>query len=481
MKHQKYWIRLIGLSLAVLIPFVVVAGIGLLAAPVYGQTFLGELAPKFDRLNGIEEPKIIIVGGSNVAFGLDSQLLSRHVGMPVVNFGLYATLGTKLMMDVSKSNINPGDIIVLAPEMDEQTLSLYFNAEAALQGMESDWSMLRHIPEENRADLMGGVYEYVTAKIKYLREGVLDPAGVYNRDSFNEYGDIVYPRPHNTMLLGYDPNMTIRLTPALVDPEFARYVNDYTAYCEALGATVYFSFPPMNASATEASTTEDTLFDFSSYLYNTLDCKVIGNVNDYIIEENYFYDSNFHLNDSGVILRTSLLAHDINRARGIPAQIAISVPEAPPRPVTEAIRTEADALLSTYFTYVEYGGGYAVSGVSEEGRKLSALTLPGTYDGKAVLAIERGAFAGCDKLLKLTLSQNTAQLMDGAFADCPNLKMVCLPHGSPEGISVGNGLMEDAAGDIKLVLGSREAFEAFVADYFWSQYGQYMELTGETK
>jgi hypothetical protein len=128
--------------------------------------------------------------------------------------------------------------------------------------------------------------------------------------------------------------------------------------------------------------------------------------------------------------------------------------------VTEAIRTEADALLSTYFTYVEYGGGYAVSGVSEEGRKLSALTLPGTYDGKAVLAIERGAFAGCDKLLKVTLSQNTAQLMDGAFADCPNLTMVCLPHGSPEGISVGNGLMEDAAGDIKLVLGSREAFEA---------------------
>ena len=194
----KNWIKLIALILAVLIPFGAVLGIAAFAKPVYGQTFLGELAPKYERLKAIDEPKVIIVGGSSVAFGLDSALLEQHVGMPVVNFGLYATLGTKIMMDLSKANINEGDIVVLAPEMDAQTLSLYFNAEAALQGMESDWSMLRYIDSDNHSDLVGGLYEYLTSKIKYLREGLLDPAGVYNRDSFNEYGDIVYERPHNS-------------------------------------------------------------------------------------------------------------------------------------------------------------------------------------------------------------------------------------------------------------------------------------------
>ena len=41
------------------------------------------------------------------------------------------------MMDLSKMNINQGDIVVLAPELNEQTYSLYFNPvalEEALDG-----------------------------------------------------------------------------------------------------------------------------------------------------------------------------------------------------------------------------------------------------------------------------------------------------------------------------------------------------------
>ena len=476
MKKMKNWVKLICLTLVALIPFGAVLGIAFFAPPVYGQTFLGELAPKFDRLKAIQDPKVIVVGGSNIAFGLDSQLLEQYVGMPVVNFGLYATLGTKIMMDLSKANLGEGDIVVLAPEMDEQTLSLYFNAEAALQGLESNWEMLRYIPREHYEALAGGVYDYVTAKLQYLRGDLLDPSGVYNRDSFNAYGDIVYARPHNTMLLGYDPNMPIDLTPALFDLEFIDYVNQYTAYCEKQGATVYFSFPPMNAGAVSAANTQDTLIEFYRYLYENLDCKVISNPSDYIIEENYFYDSNFHLNDSGVILRTSLLAHDLNRARGIATPITIEIPEAPERPVSETVLAEADALLATYFTFVEFGGGYAINGVTQEGEKLDALTVPGSYEGKAVFAIEKDAFAGCDKLTKITINSNIVQLMDGAFAGCPRLAKIYINRDSAEGLGVGDALFAGAAEDVKMVLTSQEAFDSFVADYFWSKYGAYMIL-----
>lgn len=476
MRNLKNSVKLIALTLALLIPFLAVFSIAAFAPPVYDQTFLGELSPKYDRLNAIDEPKIIVVGGSNVAFGLDSALLEQHVGMPVVNFGLYATLGTKMMMDLSKANLNEGDIVILAPEMDPQTLSLYFNAEAALQGIESDWSMLRYIPKENYADLAGGLYEYVTAKIRYLQNGRLDPSGVYNRDSFNQYGDIVYPRPYNTMLLGYDPNKTIELTAKLFDEEFIDYVNAYTADCKERDVTVYFTFPPMNAAAMSSANTEDTLFDFYRYLYENLACEVIGNVNDYIIDEDYFFDSNFHLNDSGVILRTSLLAHDIQRARGITAQIAITIPDAPERPVTDDILAETDALLASHFTYTEYGGGYAVSGVSEEGKKLSALTVPRSFDGKAVLAIEKNAFADCENLTKITINSNIVQLMDGAFADCPNLKKIYIMRDSAEGLGVGGDVFAGAPSGVKMVLTTQESFESFVADYFWSKYGEYMTL-----
>jgi len=139
----KNWIKLIALTLAVLIPFGAILGITAFAKPVYGQTFLGELAPKYERLNAIDEPKVIIVGGSSVAFGLDSKLLEQHIGMPVVNFGLYATLGTKVMLDLSRAGIHAGDIIVLAPEMDAQTLSLYFNPESTWQAVEAEGARVK--------------------------------------------------------------------------------------------------------------------------------------------------------------------------------------------------------------------------------------------------------------------------------------------------------------------------------------------------
>ena len=475
----KNWIKLIALILAVLIPFGGIVGVIGFVKPVYGQTFLGELAPKYERLNAVDEPKVIIVGGSSVAFGLDSALLEEQIGMPVINFGLYATLGTKIMMDLSKANINEGDIVVLAPEMDAQTLSLYFNAEAALQGMESNWEMIRYIDSDDHSDLIGGLYEYLTKKVKYLREGLLDPVGVYNRDSFNEYGDIVYERPYNTMLLGYDPTKSIELTSELFDEEFVAYVNDYTAYCEEKGATVYFSFCPMNASAMSSANTEDSIFEFYSYLYEALDCEVIGNVNEYIIEENYFYDSNFHLNDSGVLLRTSLLAKDINRARGLAHAISIEIPEAPERPISEAVAAETDALLASHFTYVDYGNGYAVNGVTEEGKKLAALTLPASYEGKPVLAIEKGTFNGCDNLTKITIDTNIVQLMDGAFAGAPNLAKIYVKHATAEPLGVGDAVFEGAPANVKMVLVTQESYESFVADYFWSKYGAYMILEKE--
>ena len=101
----------------------------------YTQTYVGALEGMFDRLNSIDEPKVIVVGGSNVAFGLRSDLMEQELGMPCVNFGLYGTIGTKAMLDLSKSNINKGDIVILATETTRQAMSMYFNPDAMLRAL----------------------------------------------------------------------------------------------------------------------------------------------------------------------------------------------------------------------------------------------------------------------------------------------------------------------------------------------------------
>ena len=108
---KKSWISFICILLCVLIPFAAIASIISFLPSQFKNTFLGGLKIKIDRIESIEEPKIVIIGGSSVPFGVDSKQMEEMLGMPVVNFGLYATLGTKLMLDLSREYINSGDII----------------------------------------------------------------------------------------------------------------------------------------------------------------------------------------------------------------------------------------------------------------------------------------------------------------------------------------------------------------------------------
>ena len=132
--------------LAVIILVAPIASVTILtlAAPCqYDQTFLGELEEKHKRLTSLKEEKIVLIGGSNLAFGLDSEKLQEYVGMPVVNYGLYATIGTKAMLDMSRSHIKEGDVVVICPETDKQTYSLYYNAHSMWQALDCDLSMLK--------------------------------------------------------------------------------------------------------------------------------------------------------------------------------------------------------------------------------------------------------------------------------------------------------------------------------------------------
>ena len=259
------------LLLSVLIPFVFI-GVSVFAVPpVYDETFLGELSAKYALLKETDEPKIVVIGGSSAAFGLDSTLIGEAVGRPVVNFGLYATLGTKMMLDLSRANIGKGDTVILAPELDEQTLSLYFNATSAWQAIDSDPSMLLRVGFRNGSELLGGVVEYLGKKFEYSLAGrKVTQTGVYSRSSFNESGDIVYPRPYNVMTFGYDRSTEIRLEPDIFSEEFIEYVNRYISWARRRGAEVYFAFCPMNRDALAPGTTDDSVYEFVEFIEENL-------------------------------------------------------------------------------------------------------------------------------------------------------------------------------------------------------------------
>ena len=470
---KQVYIRCLLILLAILLPVGALASLGFLTPPQYKNTFLGELSDKYQRLYSIDEPKIILIGGSSVAFGYNTKLMQEKLGMPVVNFGLYASLGTKIMLDLAADSIGKGDIVILAPEMDPQTLSLYFNGESFWQAADSDFSMLSKVAYDNYGAVLGNYWGYVKEKLYYLQTEMLDPEGVYNEASFDEYGDIVYARPQNA-IYGYDRTQIIKLTPDIVDDAFVDYVNQYVSMAKQKGATVFFTFSPMNEMALAEGTTDESLWNFFDYMCRTLDCPVISNIHDCILEAGYFYDSNFHLNDSGVVVRTVSLIKDIRRALGITAPMKVSIPEAPPIPEppqridpndTEA-SLDADCFL---YEADEKDGRLIVIGVTDEGKLRTELTIPAYYEDKEISTIGEYAFRGCSKLERITVQCNVSSIQSRAFADCPSLKTVRMETQGSNVLVNSETLLDETHASLQFSV-SNDNYTTFVSDYFWTPY-----------
>ena len=522
-RGKAWFVKVFAAMMAVFIlPIVFIAVTVFALPPVYEDSFIGELGEKYDRLNSIEKTKkIVIIGGSSVAFGLDSYMMEQafNEDYEIVNFGLYADLGTKVMMDLSKSNINKGDIIVLAPEMNAQTLSLYFNGDTMLQALDRKpldrkLEMLLYVDWDDYDSLIGSSLQFSANKISFLLSGERPNTGrpAYQKDQFNDYGDIIYDRPYNEMP-SIQNVITLDYSARLTDKnvtdydEYIEYVNDYVKFCERKGATVYFSFCPMNEAAmsvdnmTNDGRDTEVIDDFYENLCKVLRCRVISNVYDYILDEGYFYDSEFHLNNAGVTVRTALLIDDIKRELEDPSRTPIldfqsgeeldALPKAPgfnpeniepEAPVTpEDELRDAENAKDFVFEAYTMGGNtyYAVVGISDEGKTKDTLTIPDKYNGSNVARIDPYAFNSSTVLKKLYLGKNINAIQGNAF----NGSSITEVHIHDDGLGIEISVPNNLAGDLAVngcapglkIFVPKADYADFLAEYyFWGDYSLYL-------
>ena len=481
--------------LAVLVIITVIAPLGaimvssFLIPPQYSDTFVGVLDEKLERLTSIEEEKIVIVGGSSVAFGIDSELMENELGRPVVNFGLYAALGTKLMLDLSKAGIKKGDVVILAPELDAQTLSLYFSAENTLNAIDDDKSILKYIPSEHYVSLFGGSWRFASDKFSYwFNNNAPDPEGIYNADSFDEYLDIKEGlRPQNVMKRYYDPNTVIDLSPSIVSDDFIDYLNEYIAWCESQGASVFFTWCPINSAALKEGTTNATLSEFSSYIEYNIDCEIISDLmDDYygpIMDKAYFYDTNFHLNDAGVIRRSINLVNDIHLALDDGEYCLLDLPDPPPLPEVN-IRYDGFDENEKYFTYelIKNELGEVISqkvvGLTEEGKAMTTLTLPVGIEGYIVTEIGAEVFKNSAvKTLIIPENSRCETIGNGAFDGSAITKLYILKayqnNGAPDDLIIPPASFPPLSSGFRIYVPSADDYKS---GYHWGDVANVNEL-----
>lgn len=449
------------LVLALLVPGVLLCW-GFWLPAQYSDTFLGELPYKFQRLEETQGKRIVIIGGSSVAFGVDSALIAQAFpDYQVVNFGLYAALGTKLMVDLAWESLRGGDIVILSPEQNSQSLSLFFDGASAWQGFDGAFSMAARVAPENWGAMLAAFPEFAAAKFRYVRAGnPPTPTGIYRRDSFNEYGDISADCPGNTMPGGFDPNTPISFDIEEMDADFVEYLNDFGTEMGKNGVQVFYRFPPMNALAI----TGGNLDDYYDALQSMLDFPILGNPHHCVLDAGWFFDTNFHLNSSGKIRNTRNLIRDLKAQLGDSSPTEIAIPTMPP-PVSQ--NHTGDNGDAAYFTYRIEGETAVLTGLTEEGKKQTILTVPSELEGCPVTRLGRAVFAGNGVITKIVVPPALGIIDDGAFDGCKSLAGVYLRSANPGDCLVGQHLLDGTEAKIYV---PADALTDYRLHYFWASY-----------
>ena len=416
--------RIVATALAVILAeqvFFLICGFGL---PVqFGDTFMGELKSKYERLKETSGKRIVLVGGSGVAFDCDSALMDDFFpSYEIVNFGMYAGLGTKAVMDLSENYIHEGDIVILSPEQSEQTFSDYFNGEYMWQAADGAFGMLRDLKSENFEAMLGNFPRFALEKLNYVMKGQKPQTdSIYQKKSFNTYGDIELDTCRENILPnGYDVNQKVRFTEDVVQPEFMDYMNDWAKRLEKKGAVVWYRYCPVNKLSVEDM---DDLAAYDVFLRQKLDFPVIGNPENSLMEAEWFFDTNFHLNRPGKEVNTVQLIRDMKAMLGDDRAVTVELPEKPHR-------TWGD--------------------VSAETRIWTAKDSE-TYQGEETIVIP----------------ENVTQIEDYAFSNCAGLKQIVLEQKDPSKCIVGQHLLDGTGAEI---LVPQMSVDSYKRNYFWSVY-----------
>ncbi len=296
------------LKLFIIFLFIIVFCISIM--PQYSEHYTASLIDKVERLENIEEAKVVLLGNSNLAFGINSQLMEEELKMPVVNMGLHAGLGNSFHEEMARINVCEGDIYVLCHTDYGESRELVDPVLAWIV-LENNWNLWQILRTEDILPMIKAYPQYLRKCLDlYINEnGNLKAEGVYFRDSFNEYGDVAYEREENE----YEFTEVI---PASVSDDTVTEINELTKWLEERGAHLVIAAYPIGAGEKTVDASE--FIALQEELESKMDCMVISNFIDYMYEYRFFYDTEWHLTSEGADMRTRQLVQDIlNWKKGI--------------------------------------------------------------------------------------------------------------------------------------------------------------------
>ena len=268
---------------------------------------------KLRERNG--RPRLLLVGGSNLTFGVVSPMIENKFDVEVVNTAVNAGYGLKYIIDDIKPFVREGDTVLLVPEYAHFFNRTFYGGEPLLGALNVAPSSVKLLDHNQLLATARDAPKYSLDKFRMLLKARIRgvDARPYTRSSFNSHGDVVAhwelkPKPFaNTKLLSGE-----------YEPQAMQYVLDFAAFVESRGGRFSLSYPCLNQGSYSQS--GDAVAKVQQE-FRASGLHLVGTPARYSFPDQLYFDTHYHLVKEGQIRRTEYLIEDLSRdAYGIAAR-----------------------------------------------------------------------------------------------------------------------------------------------------------------
>ena len=286
-------------------------------APVYSGSYYATFADKYDRLLSLSKTrKLVLFSGSSARFGYGSAALDQALpSYAVVNMGVFAYTNALPQLELIRSQLQEGDLLLLSPEFDaakRQFCTTNAFDDDFFCMVEENYDLLALLDLRQYSGVFSALGSYLqtrtgmAARSYAISPAELDEDGnAVDTPSYNAYGDYILYRPdagEDTPIYGLPVDYTVDAFPQAyyIDPanaEIARFTAD--------GVRVYLTYSPRNSQAVSEASTPEAIAALDAYFRENLNAAILTPLQDSLLPGRYFYGTDNHLSTNGVALRTA--------------------------------------------------------------------------------------------------------------------------------------------------------------------------------
>lgn len=272
-----------------------------------------------------DKQRLIIISGSNSLFGFDSSLIAKHTKYQPINYATHAGLPINYHIDKIIANAKSGDIIAMPLEFeyytrDKPQKDIWYIANMLLWGrgynkyisfsgyilayfsdmpIDTIKRFAKHKNINNNPKVE--MQEIWTQNI--ATNNTCGEFDGYNYKSLNAYGDFCAQENKEPYVVDSDYNLNpnLQISQFFVY-EFARL----EAFAKANNIKIILTYP-VSAENKRFSinnpATHESIANLKAQLAQN-GIRIYGDFADFHYPQKYFYDTAYHLNKQGAILRT---------------------------------------------------------------------------------------------------------------------------------------------------------------------------------